>query len=52
MSEMSLLDTSGAERGKSSRTSPVAGQHTPLKMYKYTQVNAHTGVTPVLLAWV
>lgn len=36
MSEMSLLDTSGAERGKSSRTSPVAGQHTLLKIYKHT----------------
>uniref|UniRef100_A0A674MK07 EH domain binding protein 1 n=1 Tax=Takifugu rubripes TaxID=31033 RepID=A0A674MK07_TAKRU len=32
MSEMSLLDTSGAERGKSSRTSPVAGQHTSLQV--------------------
>lgn len=36
MSEMSLLDTSGAERGKSSRTTPVTGQHTPLKTDKYT----------------
>lgn len=39
MSEMSLLDTSGAERGKSSRTSPVAGQHASLKSYKCTPVS-------------
>lgn len=42
MSEMSLLDASGAERGKSSRASPVAGQHAsltqpPPKAFKYTR---------------
>uniref|UniRef100_A0A674NIM7 EH domain binding protein 1 n=1 Tax=Takifugu rubripes TaxID=31033 RepID=A0A674NIM7_TAKRU len=39
MSEMSLLDTSGAERGKSSRTSPVAGQHTSLQVTNARQSN-------------
>lgn len=36
MSEMSLLDASGAERGKGGRTGPAAGQRTLLKTYKYT----------------
>lgn len=48
MSEMSLLDTPGAERGKSSRTSPVAGQHASptQKAFKSTAVygNPHQSV--------
>lgn len=48
MSEMSLLDTSAAERGKSSRTGPVAGQHTHLwRLTDILLVSFYTGVTRV-----
>lgn len=46
MSEMSLLDTSGAERGKSSRTSPVAGQHTSPRVTNARQ-SAESYVKPL-----
>ncbi|XP_029690518.1 EH domain-binding protein 1 isoform X3 [Takifugu rubripes] len=49
MSEMSLLDTSGAERGKSSRTSPVAGtnsKHVDLKLKKLVDVSPRRVTSP------